>query len=213
LKDKLSQKLKINTPKWKTLKYRYIFGAFLLDELKPRTSNSEELDINEINAAIWRSLYDTFTSGNTSSTYVQHIKHSEIKTLLKKYKIKLTKNQINDYNNQAKSLSNSYPDPGIIDKLFDQEFGPENSDLRKSIILLFLDSYNQWKDEQFPDDIKKIKPQWTDIRQQSQHIVNKLDEEYKKKCEEIKNNTIEILCTLIEEKFPNGYVLYSITNS
>ncbi|CAB5351418.1 unnamed protein product [Rhizophagus irregularis] len=154
-----------------------------------------------------------FISGNTSSTYVQHIKYSEIKTLLKEYKIKLTKNQINDYNNQAKSLSNSYLDPEIIDKLFDQEFGPENSDLRKSIILLFLDSYNQWKDEQFPDDIKKIKPQWTDIRQQSQHIVSKLDEEYKKKCEEIKNNTIEILCTLIEEKFPKGYVLYSITNS
>ncbi|CAB4409762.1 unnamed protein product [Rhizophagus irregularis] len=207
LKNKLNQTLKINTPKWKTLKFRYIFGVFLL----------KELNINEINAAIiWRSLYDTFTSGNTSSTYAQYIKHSEIKeikeikTLLKKHKIILTKDQINDYDNQVnsvKSLSNSFPDSGIIDKLFDQE-GPENPDLRKSIILLFLDSYNQWKDKQFPNDIEKIKPQWTDIKK---HIGNKLDEEYKKKCEEIENNTIEILCTLIEEKFPNG-PLCKITN-
>ncbi|GBB87958.1 hypothetical protein RclHR1_14460001 [Rhizophagus clarus] len=206
LESKLDRALEINTSKWKNLKYGFIFGRYLLNEVKERAPNYKELDINEINAATWHLLYDML-SGYTLSAPLQLYK---IKSLLKNHisNFKFTDDKIKEYDNQAKSLANAFPDPQIVDKLFDQEFCPKDPVLRSSIIKLFLDSYNQWKSNQFPNNIKNIKPQWTDV---NNYIVKKLNEEHTKKKKDIENNTIEILCALIEEKFPDGQLL-KITN-
>ncbi|CAG8724881.1 597_t:CDS:2, partial [Funneliformis mosseae] len=181
LKVKFDAALMIKPNEWQILKFKFIYGSLLIKKVQTLATNNEKLDNNE----------DYFKYLGPKSS----MKHE--------LTFKITNNQINEYYKQAGSSFNSL-DSEIIEKLFDQELCPNNSELREKIINLFRDSYNQWKDNTFSRDIDKIEPKWTDYNKK---ITKNLETQHKKFKSDIERNAFERLCTLIETKFPDGYTI------
>ena len=175
-----------------------------MEVVQAQASKIEELDIKDVNEAIWRSLFNMLNGFMYSTPcqiykdYVRRLRINSSRTI----NFEFTNGQIKEYDNQT-NIINSSPgsDLVIVDKLFNQSYFPSNSDLRRSIIELFSDRYNQWKFNVFPSNIRKITPQWIDYKH---NIIEKLNREYEKQKQDIENSTFEMLCNSIEEKFPNG---------
>ncbi|CAG8491773.1 7035_t:CDS:10 [Funneliformis caledonium] len=196
---------------WQQLKRRFIYGSLLIREVQTQASNNDKLDINEVNEAIWQTMYNMLTYPKVlscSQIYKDYFKHLGQKSIMThKFTFEIPDNQINEYDKQASSSFNS-SDSEIIEKLFSQELCPNNSELRKKIIDLFRNRYNQWKNNIFSKDIDKIEPKWTDHKKK---ITENLGVEHETLKRNIERNAYEILCSLIEARFPDG-PLFKIKN-
>ncbi|CAG8527981.1 4800_t:CDS:10 [Funneliformis mosseae] len=195
---KLDAASKINTDEWMQLKRGFSYGTLLIKEVQAQASNNEELDNKELDDAIWQAFYKVLNGSHPKPLTFNHIYKDYFKNLRTKlhmkhkFTFKLDDIQINEYYNQAMSIDLS--DSTIIDLLLDNEFCPNNSKLRESIIKLFRDIYDEWKINKFSDNINKL--DW------SKHI----EVEHKKHKQDILRNTFEKLCELIEERFPDGKI-------
>ncbi|CAG8640440.1 7688_t:CDS:2, partial [Funneliformis mosseae] len=195
---------------WQQLKRRFIYGSLLIREVQTQASNNDKLDINEVNEAIWQTMYNMLTYPkflSFSQIYKDYFKHLGQKSMIHKFTFEIPDNQINEYDKQASSSFNSSGSE-IIEKLFSQELCPNNSELRKKIIDLFKNRYNQWKKNIFSKDIDKIGPKWTDYKK---IITENLGVEHETSKRDIERNAYEILCSLIEARFPDG-PLFKIKN-
>ncbi|CAI2161648.1 17233_t:CDS:10, partial [Funneliformis geosporum] len=188
----------------KDIEFEEFFSKY--SEIQTQASNNEKLDTNEVNEAIWKTFYNLLKNPSLLSSlqiYKDYFKHLGLKSLLSlhKFTFEMNDNQINEYDKQSILSNLKDSDSAIIDKLFDQEFCPNNLELRESIIKLFRDKYNQWKNNIFLNDIDKIEPKWSDYKNK---VTENLRVEHEKFKSNLERNAFEILSALIEAKFPDG---------
>ncbi|CAG8529032.1 12160_t:CDS:10, partial [Funneliformis caledonium] len=200
---KLDAASKINTDEWMQLKRGFSYGTLLIKEVQAQASKTEELDNKELDESIWQAFYKVLNVSHPKPLTFNHIYKDYFKNLRTKlhmkhkFTFKLDDIQINEYYNQAMSIDLS--DSTIIDLLLDNEFCPNNSKLRESIIKLFRDIYDEWKTNKFSDNINKL--YWSKL----------IEVEHKRHKQDILRNTFEKLCELIEERFPDG-PLFNVLN-
>ncbi|CAI2161360.1 13694_t:CDS:10 [Funneliformis geosporum] len=200
IEDKINEKIQINSNEWRKLKKRFVLACFITQQvLNISDLNSEQKQ--EMTKSGIRAFYELFID-RENDTY-KLVKNFERKSRGYLYSIfstissSLTSHSyISELDQCCKDYVHQKSDSDLVKELIVSSFFGEFTDIKRDVVTAFLNEYQKWRKDTFPNNIKEILPKF-DFKQSN----DKLNQELCQAKNDIEVREFERICSELEEKF------------
>ncbi|EXX58663.1 hypothetical protein RirG_195880 [Rhizophagus irregularis DAOM 197198w] len=189
IEDQIKKTIKIDSRNWEKMKTKYNLSCIVINKILEKTNESEEnYETGETKKFAIETFYNMLTDIE-----------SDLNKLLEKYtqqsKVRRILNNVFKTSNikKAEQMTSKESDEEFIKKLFEFEL------FEKKIINVSIEEYHKWKNEDFPNNLKKILPSTQNNKQ-----LDKLKREYEEEKKIIEKNMFGQICNEIEKKYKDG---------
>lgn len=205
IEETTKEKIKINSQAWYKLKKRYALACIVLFQVLNLSSDNDKS--GKIAESAIQDFYNMFVD-----------KENDIYALVKKYerqslffsilstireKITFDYSRINQIEEKCKNFAKNKPDSEFVRDLIDSRFFGKFIDIKEKVVQTFLNEYQKWKRDTFPDNVREIVPKYSFNKQ----LMDRINEEYSRERKEIENREFERICNKLEEKYHDGLVI------
>jgi hypothetical protein len=199
------EKIKINSPAWRRLKKRYALACIVLFQILNLSSDDDKSE--KIAESAIQDFYNMFVD-----------KENDIYALVKKYerqsiffsiwnkireKITFDYSRISQIEENCKNFANNKPDPEFVRDLVDSKFFGKFIDIKEKVLKAFLNEYQKWKEDTFPNNVREMVPKYSFNKQ----LMDRINEEHSREKKEIENREFERICNELEAKYHDGLVI------
>ncbi|CAG8588725.1 6761_t:CDS:10 [Rhizophagus irregularis] len=195
IEDQIKKTIKIDSRNWEKMKTKYNLSCIVINKILEKTNESEEnYETGETKKFAIETFYNMLTDIE-----------SDLNKLLEKYtqqsKVRRILNNVFKTSNikKAEQMTSKESDEEFIKKLFEFEL------FEKKIINVSIEEYHKWKNEDFPNNLKKILPSTQNNKQ-----LDKLKREYEEEKKIIEKNMFGQICNEIEKKYKDGGRFHAI---
>ncbi|PKC68807.1 hypothetical protein RhiirA1_456805 [Rhizophagus irregularis] len=210
IEETTKEKIKINSQTWYKLKKRYALACIVLFQVLNLSSDNDKS--GKIAESAIQDFYNMFVD-----------KENDIYALVKKYerqslffsilstireKITFDYSRINRIEEKCKNFAKNKPDSEFVRDLIDSRFFGKFIDIKEKVVKTFLNEYQKWKKDTFPDNVREIVPKYSFNKQ----LMDRINEEYSRERKEIENREFERICNKLEEKYHDGPLRLNILN-
>ncbi|CAB4446571.1 unnamed protein product [Rhizophagus irregularis] len=197
IEDQIKKTIKIDSRNWEKLKIKYNLTCIVTDKILKKT-NEQDVDYtdetDETKKFAVETFYKMFTDieSDLNKLLEKYIQQSKARRIFNVFKTSSI--------DKAEQMTSEKSDEEFIDeKLNEYELFEGYDDIRKKIINIFIEEYHKWKNEDFPNNLKKILP-----RKQNNKQLIKLKREYEREKKIIEKNMFGQICNEIEAKYKDG---------
>ncbi|RIA99609.1 hypothetical protein C1645_746686 [Glomus cerebriforme] len=206
------KRIKINSPAWIRLKQRYGLAYLVINNvyrLLEKSVKSPEV----IEHAI-QEFYNMFVDGQTDTHKLVEKYEQRSRDFLSKRsdtfnsKPTFDKLRINQIDEQCKKFSLNKSDSEFVQDLINSSFFGNLNNIKQNMLGAFLNEYQNWRKEKFPNSVKEMVPTFYFNKQ----LTDKINEDFYQEKEEVENRELERICNELEKNYHDGLLRLNILN-
>lgn len=185
------KEIKIDSSAWIKLKQRYALSYIVVRNVYKLLDKPGKIPDETIDKAL-QELYFMFVD-----------KETDTHKLVEKYvKRSLTgaNPTFNRIEQQAKIFTQNKNDSDFVQEYLTKPFFGKKNNMNQKVLEVFLNEYQNWKKENFPNTVKEMVPEFSFNKEEMEKIREKFSQEKK----DIENREFEKIRSKLEKNYNNG---------